>query len=256
MSSLKRAAKCGQRLHRERPQPESRAHLGHLERKKDYKKRANDYNRKKAKLLKLRQRALDRNPDEFHFHMIRSRIANDGSHREFNSEADEDTLLQKKLADLNNFKYVKYKLNIENKVKIEKLKSILHFADMTTASQNTHTIFVDDDEIKSFDPVQYFDTTEELIDRTFNRPRLSVLKKEFVNVKSRCEVEEAEKERKLLYKELIKRMQRAKELKIVIEKLETRKNISGNSGPLKPKKVSRGELMKAPVYKWVYERKK
>lgn len=43
--------------------------------------------------------------------------------------------------------------------------------------------------VKSFDPVQYFDTTEELIDRTFNRPRLSVLKKEFVNVKSRCEVE-------------------------------------------------------------------
>lgn len=32
-------------------------------------------------------------------------------------------------------------------------------------------------------------------------------------------------------------MQRAKELKIVIEKLEARKNISGNSGPLKPKKV-------------------
>lgn len=55
-------------------QPEWRAQFGHLEKKKDYVKRAADYNAKKKRLLKLRQKALDRNPDEFHFHMVKSRV--------------------------------------------------------------------------------------------------------------------------------------------------------------------------------------
>ncbi|VDK80475.1 unnamed protein product [Onchocerca ochengi] len=217
MSSLKRSSKVGQRIHRERPQPESRAQFGLLEKKKDYVQRARDYNYKKRKLQRLRQKALNRNPDEFHFHMIRSHIG-----------------------------------------KIEKLRATLHFAD-TVATKNTHTVFVDTEkEAKNFDPVKYFDTPKEVLNRRYNRPRISTLQSSsIINAKRKDDVKQADHERQKMYSELLKRMQRAKELKIVVEKLEVRKNIVESRGKqLRPKKVSKGEPMKAPVYKWIYERKK
>lgn len=42
-----------------------------------------------------------------------------------------------------------------------------------------------------------------------------------------------------MYSELLKRMQRAKELKIVVEKLEVKKNLAESKGKeLRPKKVA------------------
>ncbi|VDM13040.1 unnamed protein product [Wuchereria bancrofti] len=257
MSSLKRSSKVGQRIHRERPQPESRAQFGLLEKKKDYVQRARDYNFKKAKLQRLRQKALNRNPDEFHFHMIRSHIGDDGVHHENTPEPDEDTLVQKKLKNLEDLKYVKHRLNVENQ-KIEKLKATLHFAD-TTVAKNTHTIFVDtEEEAKNFDPVRYFNTPKEVLDRRYNRPRISTLQSStIINAKRKSDVKEADHERRKMYSELLKRLQRAKELKVVVEKLEVKRNVVESKGKeLRPKKVAKGQLMKPPVYKWIYERKK
>uniref|UniRef100_A0A0M3HMQ6 U3 small nucleolar RNA-associated protein 11 n=1 Tax=Ascaris lumbricoides TaxID=6252 RepID=A0A0M3HMQ6_ASCLU len=231
--------------------PEARAHLGHLEKRKDYLQRAKDYNEKKEKLRKLKRAALNRNPDEFHFHMVRSHLGEDGVHHELPPEPDEDTKLQKMLANVKDLNYVRHRLNIENR-KIEKLKAGLHFADIA-ATKNQHTIFVDTEE-----EVQYFDTPEELIDRRYNRPRISTLEKcSVVNALSKRDVQVADRERRAQYSELLKRMRRADELRIVVEKLEVRKNIADRKkNQLRPKQISKGEPMKARVFQWTYERKK
>lgn len=62
-----------QRTHKERGQPRSRQRYGLLEKKKDYKLRSADYKKKQHVLQKLREKAANKNPDEFYFKMIRAR---------------------------------------------------------------------------------------------------------------------------------------------------------------------------------------
>uniref|UniRef100_A0A6G1SME1 Probable U3 small nucleolar RNA-associated protein 11 n=1 Tax=Aceria tosichella TaxID=561515 RepID=A0A6G1SME1_9ACAR len=76
-----KAHKMAQRLHRERRQPEHRKKVGYLEKKQDYKKRALDHHTKAERLRKLKAKALERNPNEFHFHMINARVV-DGVHQD------------------------------------------------------------------------------------------------------------------------------------------------------------------------------
>jgi len=71
MSSMRNAVH--RRSHRERAQPAERQRLGLLEKHKDYSLRAKDYNKKKATLKSLRQKAADRNEDEFYFGMLSRR---------------------------------------------------------------------------------------------------------------------------------------------------------------------------------------
>ncbi|KAI8630096.1 U3 small nucleolar RNA-associated protein 11 [Xylariaceae sp. FL1651] len=69
MSSLRNAV--NRRVHRERGQLKERENrYGLLEKKKDYRLRAQDHNRKKAQLKSLRQKAENRNEDEFYFGML------------------------------------------------------------------------------------------------------------------------------------------------------------------------------------------
>lgn len=62
-----------QRKYRERGQLLRREHLGNLQKHKDYKLRAVNYQRKQAQLQKLRLKAALKNQDEFNFKMIKGK---------------------------------------------------------------------------------------------------------------------------------------------------------------------------------------
>ena len=70
MSSLRNAVKRS--THKERAQPAARKHLGLLEKHSDYKKRADDYKEKTARLKTLTRKAAERNQDEFYFAMTKT----------------------------------------------------------------------------------------------------------------------------------------------------------------------------------------
>ena len=104
--SLNNAAKS-QKTHRERHQPSSRAQFGLLEKKKDYRLRAKDYNEKKEVLKSLRKKALNKNPDEFYFHMVNSKLT-EGGHRDLVSKKSEakNSEEQVKLLQTQDYKYI------------------------------------------------------------------------------------------------------------------------------------------------------
>ncbi|XP_049787615.1 probable U3 small nucleolar RNA-associated protein 11 [Schistocerca cancellata] len=253
MSSWKKTSKANQKTHRERSQPESRAHLGILEKKKDYKERAKNYGKKKKTLKILKKRALDRNPDEFYFHMINSRVL-DGEHHEVD-KPDEHTPEQIKLMQTQDLRYVTTKRTMESK-KIDKLQSQLHLIDVADQTENTHIFFVDtEEEAKKFDVAARLDTHPSLLGRRTNRPRLSVLKNTLLPEVDENILEKAVLQRTQAYKELSKRIQREKELAVVQQKLEIERHLQ-NKKEERPKKIKPGSQDSAPVYEWKFERKR
>ena len=71
MSSLRNS--LHRRNHKERSQPAAREKFGLLEKHKDYVLRARDYHSKQERIRRLRQKAADRNKDEFYFGMNREK---------------------------------------------------------------------------------------------------------------------------------------------------------------------------------------
>lgn len=194
MSSLRNAVK--RITHKERSQPKSRSHLGILEKKKDYKQRANHFHKRENKIKHLQRKASMRNPDEFYFGMNNSQIIN-GQHKknhnviqkELEDQIGPDAVRIMKDQDLSYIRMQKQK----DISKAQKLQNSLHYLDTTSttststtstkkkttiSSKSKHTIFVNTkQEAKEFDVVKHFDTVPELADRTFNRPRVSKLRK-------------------------------------------------------------------------------
>ena len=143
--SLNKASKSQSKPYRERHQPQDRNHLGLLEKKKDYKLRADDYNNKKQVLKHLRKKALNKNPDEFYFHMTNSKTVDGGIHRDLVSEktktATANTTDQIRLMQTQDYKYVSMRRVMEQR-KIEKLKGALHLLDADTTSNYTTEFFL------------------------------------------------------------------------------------------------------------------
>ncbi|XP_061453402.1 probable U3 small nucleolar RNA-associated protein 11 isoform X3 [Rhineura floridana] len=177
-AAFKKAAKSGQRQHRERAQPASRKRLGILEKKKDYQLRADDYHKKQNVLQALRKKAQEKNPDEFYFKMARVQLQA-GVHV-IKQQEEEATLEQQKLMKTQDLKYIEMKRVAEVK-KIERLKSELHLLDAEGKQPNKHTFFFDTKkEVQGFDVAAHLNTAPELVGRVYNRPTLPRLQKEAV----------------------------------------------------------------------------
>ncbi|KJH53015.1 Utp11 protein [Dictyocaulus viviparus] len=227
---------------------------------KKTKQQQEDSEAKKKILKKLYKHAMDKNEDEYHHHMINSEIKLDGRHYEKKTkQQQEDSEVQKKLSDLKDLEYVKYKLYAENK-KIEELKSELHFADPSCGlGASKHTVFVEDDEeARSFDPVEFFDTDESMLSRKYNRLRRKDLaEKKMIGAESKEDVKKADRLRRLRYSELMKRQQRAKELEVVVAKLQLKKHLAETkNSELQPVLIKPGNVDSAGIWKWTYERKR
>ena len=211
MSSLRNAVK--RVTHKERSQPVSRQHLGLLEKKKDYKLRSRDYHTKQKKLKSMREKAANRNPDEFYFGMHRSKVdgmsgRNTGRHVKTDEarriEMDErglggDAVRIMKSQDL---AYVRMRRMMDGK-KIEKLQRSLHYLEggddededgeevpssslkKMVSKKRKHTVFVEGGrrEAEEFDAAAHFDTVPELVWRAFNRSRVKDLEARILGAK-------------------------------------------------------------------------
>ncbi|KAI6657954.1 U3 small nucleolar RNA-associated protein 11 [Oopsacas minuta] len=140
MSSYKNAHKSYQKIHRERAQPNARKKFGLLQKHKDYVLRAKNYHRKQDLLKILREKAQNRNPDEFYFRMISQKTV-DGQHIiDTDEKLSKDEVKLLRSQDLN---YINFKLAGEKK-KIERLRGEVQLIGKNTGEkrENTHIIFV------------------------------------------------------------------------------------------------------------------
>lgn len=253
MSSWKKVSKTNQRTHRERHQPESRSHLGLLEKNKDYRQRAKDHHEKQRTLRLLKRRALNRNPDEFYFHMINSKVE-DGEHKEFEKD-DEHTPDQIRLMQSQDLRYVSTKRMMETR-KIERLQSQLHLLDAANEVKNKHIFFVDTEkEAKRFDLCKQLDTHPSLLKRRINRPRNTALKNVSFPEVEEAALEKLVAERDKKYMELQKRIERERELTVIQQKLEIKRHLL-NKKERAPKRIKPSTKDAPPIYKWEYERKR
>lgn len=257
--------------HKERSQPEARSKLGLLEKHKDYVIRARDYHKKQNYLKVLKKKAAERNPDEFYFKMNKSQVRGGVHTTTKDGSLDTATVKLLKTQDMG---YLVHKKSVDDK-KVERLKSTLHM--IGDQKVKKHTIFVDDEkEIETFDAAKHFNTSEDLVDRAFNRPTVDMIDKQAdtpskLNHKRMAKVM---KKKEKAYKELEERTKRSSQLELAVNQLSLQRNLMAKGSKRKVvlvdaegkrKRLKRGgifgqeveeeDVSKRPVvYKWKRER--
>ncbi|XP_034029995.1 probable U3 small nucleolar RNA-associated protein 11 [Thalassophryne amazonica] len=254
MSSFRKALKSRQRNHHERSQPAFRKGLGLLEKKKDYKLRADDYHKKQNTLAALRKKALEKNPDEFYFNMISSQLK-DGVHvAKKPKEEVEVTEEQVKVMRTQDIKYVEMKRVAESK-KIERMKAELHLLDADKKQKNKHTFFVDSKkEVRSFNLAEHLNTAPELVHRVYNRPTLKTLETETIQgAVWPHTMKKLARQRQHQYRILAQRIDREKKMFVITQKIQTRRDLQDKTKKVKVK----NETTTCPaIYKFKAKRKR
>jgi hypothetical protein len=151
------------RNHKERAQPVEREKWGLLEKRKDYKLRAADHKQKKQKIKLLSQKARDRNPDEFSFKMMSSKVDKQGKKvaDRGNEALSMDVVKLLKTQDAGYIRTMlqmirKERQELEQRLVLEE-DEVRAVRDGDSAKQGKHRVYVDDeDEQRNFDPDSWF----------------------------------------------------------------------------------------------------
>uniref|UniRef100_A0A7N0TNL2 U3 small nucleolar RNA-associated protein 11 n=1 Tax=Kalanchoe fedtschenkoi TaxID=63787 RepID=A0A7N0TNL2_KALFE len=229
MSSLRNA--ISRRAHKERAQPESRKKFGLLEKHKDYVVRAKAFHKKEETLRKLREKAEFRNPDEFYFKMIKTKVR-DGVHQ-LESQANKYTQEELMLMKTQDIGYILQKLQSEKK-KMEKLTATLHSLD--NLSSTKHSYYAEDRE-----------EAKEIKQRALEAEKLSAPN----NIPPHIQRKTASS-----YKELEARKSRVQELEKIYMDMTLQKELQKKG---QKRKLREDEIVSPttkPVYKWRKERKR
>ncbi|XP_057547546.1 probable U3 small nucleolar RNA-associated protein 11 [Amaranthus tricolor] len=210
----------------------SKKKFGFLEKHKDYVIRAREYHKKEETLRILKEKAANRNPDEFYFGMIRTKTIN-GVHRP-ESEANKYTPEELSLMKTQDIGYVLQKLQIEKK-KVEKLRATLHNLD--NQPSNRHIYFAED----------RFEEANELLSKSPQNKEPNTLGSIPVAIKRKMNAS---------YKELEARMKRVEDLKRVHAEMTLQKELQKKG---RKRKLREDEIVcptSKPVYKWRAKRKR
>ncbi|CAA0812809.1 Probable U3 small nucleolar RNA-associated protein 11 [Striga hermonthica] len=229
MSSLRNA--IPRRAHKERAQPHSRRRFGLLEKHKDYVERARAYHQKEQAIQKLKEKAAFRNPDEFYFKMVKTKMVN-GVHR-LESEANKYTKEELMLMKTQDIGYIFQKLQAEKK-KVEKLSGMLHCLDNSSLSK--HVYYAEDrDEAREL---------QSKVQENRGNPSLKDLPKDI--------------QRKMAasYRELEVRKNRVKELEKIHMDMSMQKELQKKGRKRKLRENEIVSPVSRPVYKWRQERKR
>lgn len=237
------------REHRERAQPASRiSKHGLLEKKKDYKLRAKDHNRKRLRVKLLREKAAFRNPDEFYFGMINS-VTDGGRIRRVLNTKEKDAIPipnrdreQRLLAETQDSRYVQLKSNTE-RASLQKLKQRLHFTAQAASTSRTHIKFEDNDDDEKYPVPVKHDQEPAVAHRSRENPKHSKLQR-FVA-----------KQQVKAYKHIAQKNERLQKLDTVLADMQTSKNLlsKGRRFVIRPSDANTG----APaVYRWQRERRR
>ncbi|XP_065837669.1 uncharacterized protein [Oscarella lobularis] len=233
-SAFKNAAKSRRRSHKERHQPYARRKFGLLEKHKDYVLRARDYHRKQDQLKVLKEKASNRNPDEFYYKMVNTKLKN-GQH--FQPSTDNFTQEELKLMKSQDLTYTLMKRSQEAK-KIDKLRSGLHLLKKEGGKRpNEHVFFVDSKkEEGEFEPSSHGEDYN-------NKSR--AVDSEPLNL-------ELDKATAASYKELKKRIGREKQLARIAEQQQLRKHLLEKGAKARKTTGNDGRV----VYKWKKQRRR
>lgn len=228
MSSLRNS--ISRRAHKERAQPSERRKFGILEKHKDYVVRAQAFHKKEETIRKLKEKAAYRNPDEFYFKMVNTRMV-DGVHRE-ESGANKYTQEELMLMKTQDMGYILTKVQSEKK-KIERLSSVLHTLD--TLPPNKHIYYAEDRE-----------EAKEIQSRSQSSKSLA-----FENVPKRIKKKTAAS-----YRELEARKKRVNQLEKLYSDMALQKELQkpGRKRKLRPEEIVSPTTK--PVYKWRADRKR